>query len=154
MANFTYSVSFEDSDGHTSKMTGSLVRTDLAAAYAALEAICEAADELTGARITGVNLTAQVDTATWTLKASAAAGSDVEIGGRFIMHTGVTNFLANITIPGWLKDVYSVAGGFVDTAAAEVLAFISALAVNGASTSHWEDLIALRTGYEVFNGRR
>lgn len=154
MANFTYTITFEDEDGHTSKMSGSLVRADLAAATASLEAIAEAADVLSGARITNVAITAQIDTTAWTLKASAAAGADVEIGGRFVMHTGVTNFLANITVPGFLKNTYATVGGFVDTASAQVLSFISALSVGGASTSHWEDLVALKTGYEVFNGRR
>lgn len=154
MANFTFTIAFEDEDGHVSRLGGSLVRVDLAAATAALQAIAEAADVLSGARVLNVSLTAQMDTTAWTLKASAAAGSDVEIGGRFIMHTGVTNFLANLTVPGFLKDLYTTTGGFIDTAAAEVLAFISALSVNGASTSHWEDLIALQTGYETFNGKR
>ena len=48
MANFTYTITFEDEDGHTSKMSGSLVRADLAAATASLEAIAEAADVLSG----------------------------------------------------------------------------------------------------------
>lgn len=153
MANFTWTLSMMDEDGHTSTMRGSMVRADLAAAQAALETIAETVDVLTGAKIVNAGITFELDTSAWTLKASAAANSDVEIGGRMIFRT-LGNFLSKLTVPGFLKDAYTVAGGLIDTASADVLAFISAIVTGGGSTSHWEDISTYQEGYEVFNGQR
>lgn len=154
MANFTWSLSFRDEDDNTSTMRGSLVAADLAAATAALETIAETASVLSGAAIAGAAITASIDTAAWTLNLSADVGADVEIGGRFIFRTAGSNFFANLTIPGFLKDTYALAGGLIDSAHADVLAFISAIVTGGGSTNHWEDLLAFTNGYEVFNGKR
>lgn len=153
MANFTYTLTFQDEDGDVSTTSGSLVRADLAAADAAVQAIAEAAQVLSGASIVGAGVKFDLDTSGWSLDLSADVGSDVEIGGRFIFRTA-GSFLSNLTIPGFLKDTYATVGGAIDSAATDVLAFISAIVTGGGSTSHYEDLVSYTDGYEVFNGKR
>lgn len=153
MANFQYSVIWRDADGHTSKQGGYLVAADLAAATTALETIVEASDILSGAVIDNVLLTADVDYSGWTLKTDPNANSDVEIGGRF-QFASAAGYKANITVPGFKKDDYSVSGGGIDLADLDVIAFIASITAGGGATSHYEDITAFVKGYEVFNGQR
>lgn len=154
MPNFTATVSFVDEDGHKATTSFNLVRADLAALDGAIQTIVESMDILSNGRLASVSATIDIDTTGWTVSGTAAAGSDVEIGGRVIFRTSASEFFSKITIPAFLKDTYTVLGGLIDPLDLDVAAFVLAVTGSGVTTNHWEDIVGFHDGYEVFNGRR
>lgn len=153
MANFVVSVSYEDEDGHIGTTSWNIIQPDIATLVGVLETSIEAFDVLSNGRLVNLSVALDVDTSAWTLSGSAAAGSDVEIGGRFILRSAA-GFLTKLTIPAFAKDLYTVLGGVIDPAIAAVSSFVLTLTGGNVATSHWEDVVALEDAYEVFNGKR
>lgn len=152
MANFTITASLRDEDGDVSKFSYHSTASTLAAVTTSAQTVIEAMDLLTGAKVEAVSITADVDISGWTLSASAAAGSDVEIGGRFNF-ASAAGYRGKITIPGFLKDTFALAGGLIDVVDATVAAFIANME-SDAYTGHYEIFTDLISAYEVFSGKR
>lgn len=153
MPNFVVSVSYEDEDGHIGSTSWNIIQPDIATLVGVLETSIEAFDVLTDGRLVNLSVALDVDTSGWTLSGAASAGSDVEIGGRFILRSAA-GFLTKLTIPAFIKDTYTVLGGIIDPGIAAVSSFILSLTGGNMATSHWEDVVAYEDGYEVFNGKR
>lgn len=154
MAKFKATFTFLDPDGDTSVMTAWMDVADFVAAEALAQGLAESADVISGAVITGVNIIADVDISTWTLKGAAIAGSDVEIGGRFLLNTAAGKTF-RITVPGFKKDAAGyVAGGEIVSNQADINAFWNtSLVTQQFCDSNLSQLTALKRAYETFGGK-
>lgn len=154
MAKFKLTFMFLDPDGDTSTMFAWADVADFVAAEALAQGLAESADVISGAKLTGCNIIADVDISTWTLKAAAIAGSDVEIGGRFLLNTAAGKVF-RITVPGFKKDAAGyVTGGEINSTQADINAFWNTgLVSESFCDSNQSQLTSLKRAYETFGGR-
>lgn len=152
MANYRISISFLDADGATSNREWHLVAADDATALTRAQSLAEAVDDLTDCLISDVAVIKVADTSGWSLKSAYAAGADNEIGGRFVYATA-GDYSTRISIPGFKKDTYTVSGGAVNTAHADIITFNTLMATGGFADYRYADIQALRQAYETFGNK-
>lgn len=157
---YALSVSMQDEAARISRMQFFLNAADEADALANFDELVIAGGALSGALVTGVNLSRPIDQATIdTINAAIAlvggarplADHDVEKGARF-MFRATDGDPVRITIPA-IRGIYITPGGEVDQTAGGVTTFITAVTGSDASDEDGNDITALTKAYKVFKDR-
>lgn len=153
MANRTVSVQVRDSDGEVSSFSfylDSTVTTPLTPITSILEAI----DPLIDGVIISASMAESIDLTGMTLKSAESAANDRLIGGRFIFRTP-EGYRTSLTLPTFDKATYVPAGSEnIDTANADVAAFLAAFLGTTTNTAQGIEVTALDLAYEVHGGKR
>lgn len=149
MANFVVTFSVLDEDGSTSSAKAHLVATDAAAALTKSEDLAVLMDDIVLGQIVGCVISQEADISGWGLDAAPAAGSDVEVKGRFIFRDA-SSYHARLSLPSFNKDTFTITGGGIDLGATQISDFVAEFLGSGWATSHYDDLTALLKGYEAF----
>ena len=153
MADFIISLSILDADGHTATLQHYVDAADADAAATRAAALAPIVDDLTGGQITQIGVIQVVDLPVG-LKGAPAAGSDVEIKGKFVWNSA-GGFTTISSIPAFLKDApHTVVGGDVNTANADILAYVNEIVGQGYTDYRSADITSLRKGYEAFRDRK
>ena len=153
MANFSASITVRDGDGQDSVVTLYGVFADSATALTALQAAAETMDDLILGKVVSATLSQDVAIGGWSLKASPAAGADVEIKGRFIFQTANPKVKPRLSIPTFDKDTYTAVGGDIPynlSGSAPVDVFLVAMVDQNWTDYRYEDFTDVLKAYEEF----
>lgn len=115
---------------------------------------------LSTCRITKVGVYVGVDLSSFTIKAAPALLSDVEQKAQFIFDTAETGFSARCIIPAINENISFSTSDIIDTADAQVIAFVTMMETGAGSLSpakacdsRGNDITALRSTRELFQRR-